>query len=563
MDREERTVSMKKRLVSLMLAGLLTLSLTACGGQKSDSPATSGNGDAAPSGTIVLKCGHVLADGSHFDFGVDKFAELVNEKSGGTLQVEVHTDGTLGQEREMMESLQIGNLDLALVSTAPISNFYSQMSVLDMPYLFDSKAHAYAVLDGEIGQSLFDGLESQGMVGLTYMENGFRNVFSTKPITKPADLKGVKIRIMENQIQTATFSALNAIVTNMASGEVYTGLQQGTIDAQENPYEVIVSNKLYEQQDYVVETNHLPHLISLIVSDEFFEGLTGEQQEIICQPKAYLNELMSDDSHEQAPGNDDFDTTPYTVLVVDDNPDLTDFLKKSLGEYFKRVVIASNGAEALQLIRSHTPDIIVSDVMMPRMNGYELCKSIKEDITISHIPIILLTARDDQQSQLSGYKNGADAYLTKPFEIEMLMEIICNRLKNRESTKKRYLNAGVIPAPEESTFSQADETFLLKLNKIIQENLDNSSLDIAFICKEIGMSRASLYNKLKALTDMGANDYINKFRMEKAIAYITETDMTFTEIAEKVGFTTSRYFSTAFKQYTGETPTQYKEKRKK
>ena len=291
--------------------------------------------------------------------------------------------------------------------------------------------------------------------------------------------------------------------------------------------------------------------------------LRRESEEIICQPKAYLNELMSNDSHEQAPGNDDFDTTPYTVLVVDDNPDLTDFLKKSLGEYFKRVVIASDGAEALQLIRSHTPDIIVSDVMMPRMNGYELCKSIKEDITISHIPIILLTARDDQQSQLSGYKNGADAYLTKPFEIEMLMEIIRNRLKNRESTKKRYLNAGVIPAPEESTFSQADETFLLKLNKIIQENLDNSSLDIAFICKEIGMSRASLYNKLKALTDMGANDYINKFRMEKAIAYITGTDMTFTEIAEKVGFTTSRYFSTAFKQYTGETPTQYKEKRKK
>ena len=138
--------------------------------------------------------------------------------------------------------------------------------------------------------------------------------------------------------------------------------------------------------------------------------LRRESEEIICQPKAYLNELMSDDSHEQAPGNDDFDTTPYTVLVVDDNPDLTDFLKKSLGEYFKRVVIASDGAEALQLIRSHTPDIIVSDVMMPRMNGYELCKSIKEDITISHIPIILLTARDDQQSQLSGYKNGADIW---------------------------------------------------------------------------------------------------------------------------------------------------------
>ena len=109
------------------------------------------------------------------------------------------------------------------------------------------------------------------------------------------------------------------------------------------------------------------------------------------------------------------------------------------------------------------------------------------------------------------------------------MEIVRNRLKNRESTKKRYLNAGLIPAAEESTFSQADETFLLKLNQIIQENLDSSGLDVSFICKEIGMSRASLYNKLKALTDMGANDYINKFRMEKAITLITGTEMSFTE----------------------------------
>lgn len=291
----------------------------------------------------------------------------------------------------------------------------------------------------------------------------------------------------------------------------------------------------------------------------FFElPLRQESEEIICQPKAYLNELMSDDSNEQLPEEDDFDTTPYTVLVVDDNPDLTDFLKKSLKDSFKRVLVASDGVEALQLIKSHAPDIVVSDVMMPRMNGYELCKNMKEDITISHIPIILLTARDDKQSQLSGYKNGADAYLTKPFEMEMLMELIRSRLKNRESIKKRYMNAGLLPAPEESTFSQADETFLLKLNKIIQENLDNSQLDVAFLCKEIGMSRASLYNKLKALTDMGANDYVNKFRMEKAITLITTTELSFTEIAEKVGFTTSRYFSTAFKQYTGETPTKYK-----
>lgn len=296
----------------------------------------------------------------------------------------------------------------------------------------------------------------------------------------------------------------------------------------------------------------------------FFElPLKLESEEIICPPRAYLNELLGGDDNGMMQEESNIDTTPYSILVVDDNPDLTDFLKKTMGEHFKRILTAADGIEALRLVKSHTPDLIISDVMMPRMNGYELCKNIKEDITISHLPVILLTARDDKQSWMSGCKNGADAYLTKPFEVEMLMELVRNRLKNREYIKKRYLNAGLIPAPEESTFSQADETFLLKLNKIILENLDNSQLNIPFICKEIGMSRASLYNKLKALTDMGANDYINKFRMERAIVLITGTEMPFTEIAEKCGFTTSRYFSTLFKQYTGKTPTQYKEKHRK
>lgn len=296
----------------------------------------------------------------------------------------------------------------------------------------------------------------------------------------------------------------------------------------------------------------------------FFElPLRQDAEEIVCQPKAYLNELMSNDDSEHISKGEEFDTTSYTVLVVDDNSDLTDFFSKALSEYFKKVLIASDGVEALQLVKSYTPDIIVSDVMMPRMNGYELCKCIKEDLAVSHIPIILLTARDDKESQISGYKNGADGYLTKPFEIEMLMELIRNRLKNREYTKKRYLDAGLIPAPEETTFSLADETFLVKLNRIIQENLSDTKLDVSFICKEVGMSRASLYTKLKALTGIGLNEYINKIRMEKAILLITATNFTFTDISEKVGFTTISYFSTAFKQYTGETPTAYRSRQKK
>lgn len=293
----------------------------------------------------------------------------------------------------------------------------------------------------------------------------------------------------------------------------------------------------------------------------FFElPLEQETKNIAIPPKSYLNELMLNDNSFIAIDNNNFDTSKYAVLVVDDDRDLINFLVKSLKIYFKHVYTALDGKEALLLAKSHNPDIIISDVMMPRMNGYELCKSIKEDITISHIITILLTARDDKQGLLSGYKNGADGYITKPFEIDILMAFICNQLKNREYSKQKYMHLGLIPSPEESTFSYADETFLLKLNKIIMENLDNPKLDISFLCKEVGMGRTSLYNKLKTLTNMGSKEYINKFRMEKAISLITNTDMSITEIAEIIGFSSSRYFSTTFKQYTQETPTGYKQK---
>ncbi len=288
---------MKKRLISMMLSSILLLSLAACGQTSDNTPA--GDEGSEEGGTIVLKCGHVLAEDSHFDFGVDKFAELVNEKSNGTIQIEVHTDGTLGQEREMMESLQLGNLDLALVSTAPISNFYPKMSVLDMPYLFDSKEHAYAVLDGEIGTQLFEELKNQGMVGLAYMENGFRNIFSTKEIRTPSDLQGTKIRIMENEIQTATFSELGAIVTNMASGEVYTGLQQGTIDAAENAICAYYSSAYYEVCKELSLTEHFYGATALLMSSAVYDSLTEEQQNILKEAAAEARDLQRADVAER------------------------------------------------------------------------------------------------------------------------------------------------------------------------------------------------------------------------------------------------------------------------
>lgn len=283
---------------------------------------------------------------------------------------------------------------------------------------------------------------------------------------------------------------------------------------------------------------------------------------ITLQPQPYLNELLAPTQEVESIPNEIVnpeDTQERTLLIVDDNTDLTDYLHTALKNKFKKIWIAFDGEEALRICREYHPDIVVSDIQMPRMNGYKLCKHIKEDIEISHIPVILLTARSDDESQLFGYKNGADAYLTKPFEVSILYGVIRSQLKNRERMHTRFTETGSLPQPEESTFSSADENFLQKLNKLISDNLDNEQMGIPFLSMEMGISRASLYNKLKALTGMGANDYITKLRMECAIRLLTHSELSINEISEQTGFSTSRYFSTVFKQYTGYSPTQYKE----
>lgn len=231
---------------------------------------------------IVLKAGHVLGAGSHFDIGLLKFAELVKEKSGGKMVVEVYAGGVLGQERDMIEAMQLNTLDLGLVSTAPLGGFLPAMMLMDLPYLFRSNAHVYAVADGEVGQELFKMLEKQRIIGLCYMENGFRSVSSNgKVIEKPADLEGVKVRVMENEVHMTAFQRLGAIPVPMASGEVYTGLQQGTIQAAENSICATHSNRYYEVAKELSLTQHFYGAVPLIMSKQRFDSLTPEHRQIL------------------------------------------------------------------------------------------------------------------------------------------------------------------------------------------------------------------------------------------------------------------------------------------
>lgn len=280
----------------------------------------------------------------------------------------------------------------------------------------------------------------------------------------------------------------------------------------------------------------------------------------ICQPQEYLNILTASSSakEEYTPLSNTVDTRNYSCLFVDDNEDIRKMIIETLKDHFKNLYIASNGKEALDITLKEIPDIVISDIMMPEMNGYELCRSIKENLNINHVQVILLTARTDEQSHIDGYKTGADAYMEKPFEISSLLESVRNRLYLREQIKLRY-TLNPIAGETEEPISSADDTFLFKLNKLIIENIDKEELNIGFICQEIGTSRASLYNRLKAITHISPNEYINKIRMEKAMELLRRTELSMTEIAERTGFSSSRYFSTTFKKYTGITPTQYKE----
>ena len=248
----------------------------------------------------------------------------------------------------------------------------------------------------------------------------------------------------------------------------------------------------------------------------------------------------------------------FSILVVEDNEELKAFLKNILSENYT-VITASNGEEGLQHAVDDLPDLIISDVMMPRTDGFELCYRIKNDVAVSHIPVVLLTARVDQASSVEGYKSGADIYLAKPFDIDSLLVILRNILRQRDLLRVRYRESGCLFSPKEDATSNADEQFMCKLNTLLRENLSNPDLNVPFIASAMAMSRTTLYSKFSHLSDVSVGDYVIRFRMVEASRLLSShKDMSIQEVADRVGFSSARYFSTAFKQSYGVTPTEYR-----
>ncbi|MCL7987801.1 response regulator [Sphingobacterium sp. lm-10] len=247
--------------------------------------------------------------------------------------------------------------------------------------------------------------------------------------------------------------------------------------------------------------------------------------------------------------------TKATIVIADDHQDILDFIAEDLEEQY-HVIKVTNGREALEYVRLHPVDLIVSDVMMPVMDGYEFCTAIKDDLLYSHIPFIMLTAKNSLQSKIEGLEFGADAYIEKPFSPNFLQAQITSLLRNRKSLREHYHSAPSTPI-EIGAHTKGDQVFLKKLNALILENMSEQSLCVDMLAERMCMSRPTLYRKIKALSDLSPNELINITRLKKATQLLTNQEYKVYEIANKLGFSTPSHFTRNFQKQFGISPKEF------
>lgn len=242
------------------------------------------------------------------------------------------------------------------------------------------------------------------------------------------------------------------------------------------------------------------------------------------------------------------------ILLVEDNEEILDFVESNLDDDYT-IIKTLNGKQALDLLKTETVDLIISDVMMPVMDGFELCRLIKSDVELSHLPVILLTAKNTLQAKIEGLELGADVYIEKPFSPKHLKMQVASLLANRNKIKEYFANS---PLAHLKTIAhtKADEKFLEKVNNLIQQHLQDTELDVDRLAKYMNMSRPTLYRKINAISDLSPNELINLTRLKKAAALIAEGG-NINEVSETVGYSSPRIFSKNFEKQFGIMPSEY------
>ena len=285
-----------------------------------------------------------------------------------------------------------------------------------------------------------------------------------------------------------------------------------------------------------------------------------QKGEVTNQPTEKIEQLVEPSSAEEVPNQarhideliQPYQTDKPEVLIIDDNIDIRTYLRSVLSEKYN-VSEAADGKAGLELARKIVPDIVLSDIMMPVMDGLAFCQQLKTDKAISHIPVILLTARSLDEQRAEGYEHGADAYLSKPFSLRLLFSRIDNLIQSRKKLSKLFSNSDENDAFEKLS-NETDKTFAAQLRKIIQDNLSDNEFNVERIGDEIGLSRVQLYRKVKALTGYSPVEMLRKARLTRARHLLRTTEKTVSEVAYAVGFSTPSYFSKCYKDEFGESP---------
>ncbi|MFA9422906.1 MAG: TRAP transporter substrate-binding protein [Sedimentibacter sp.] len=305
----------------IAIALVMVFSMTACS-QKTETPTEEPKATAAE--PTVIKLGMTINEQDSFYVCATKFSELVKERTDGAYDIQLFPNSALGDERTMLESMQMGTLDAGIITSGPFVNFVPEFGVLDMPFLFPSNEAAYKVLDGEVGKEILSKLEEHDLKGLAYAERGFRNLTnSVRPVQTAEDIKDLKIRVMENEVYIAAFNAMGVNAVPMAWTEALTALQQGTIQGQENPVNVIYAYKMWESQKYVTLTRHAYAAAVITFSLEKFNSLPADVQQIFVtaaqEAAEYERAWVADNESTQLAA------LKSNGMEVIENPDLDSF----------------------------------------------------------------------------------------------------------------------------------------------------------------------------------------------------------------------------------------------
>src|SRR5690606_1027143 len=252
------------------------------------------------------------------------------------------------------------------------------------------------------------------------------------------------------------------------------------------------------------------------------------------------------------------DKSNFQILIVEDDSDTKKILRRKLNEYF-HILAASSAEEALLLLKTRDVDVIISDVQMPNMNGYDFCQTIKSNARFKHIPVILITSERSSEGKIKGFQYGADVYMQKPINMQELLLRLSNILKNKDTMRSYYSDFKGVNLEKEE-LNNADETFIKKITEYIHNNLENTELSVGQLAQEAHVSRTQLYLNIKRLTGDTPSTFILKIKMDKAKYMLLSTNLTSAEISHRLGYYNPNHFSRQFKEFYGSSPTEFKKK---